>query len=118
MQTSNSTNLEGEQIDIEYFKKVDLRVGVVKHAEKIPGSKKLLRLLVDLGTEERQIIAGLAEWYSPEELIGKRVVVVANLKPKKLMGYESQGMILATCDQGKPRIVTVEGEAAPGSRIC
>ncbi|HID80652.1 MAG TPA: methionine--tRNA ligase subunit beta, partial [Ignisphaera sp.] len=89
-----------DEIDIEYFKKVDLRVGYVKHAERIPGSKKLLRLVVDLGSEERQIVAGLAEWYTPDQLVGKYVVVVANLKPKKIMGYESKGMILATCDEG------------------
>jgi len=105
-------------IDIDEFKRIDLRVGIVRHAEQIPGSKKLLKLIVDLGSEQRQIIAGIAPWYKPEELIGKKVVVVANLKPKKLMGYESQGMILATCNEGKPALVTVEGEVEPGSKIC
>jgi len=107
-----------EQIDIELFRKIDLRVGYVKHAERIPGSKKLLRLITDLGNEERQIIAGLAEWYDPSQLIGKYVVVVANLKPKKLMGYESQGMILATCEEGKPVLITVAEPVRPGSKIC
>ena len=105
-------------IDISEFQKIDLRVGLVKEAERIPGSKKLLKLIVDLGTEIRQIIAGLAEWYEPQDLLGKYVIVVANLKPKKFMGYESQGMILATCDSGKPMLLTVIGETKPGSRIC
>jgi tRNA-binding protein len=109
---------EQELIDIELFKKIDLRVGVVRRAERVTGSKKLLRLLIDIGSETRQIIAGLAEWYKPEELVGKKVVVVANLKPKRFMGYESQGMLLATCDQEKPLLVTIEGDAKPGSKIC
>lgn len=107
-----------DEIDIEYFRKVDLRVGYVKHAERIPGSKKLLRLVVDLGSEERQIVAGLAEWYTPDQLVGKYVVVVANLKPKKIMGYESKGMILATCDEGRPILITVAEAVKPGSKIC
>jgi tRNA-binding protein len=107
-----------EFIDIDVFRRVDLRVGLVKHAEKVPGSKKLIKLIVDLGAEERQIIAGLAEWYKPEDFIGRYVVVVANLKPKKLMGLESQGMILATCDRGKPVIITVAEGVEPGSKIC
>ncbi|MCS7111713.1 MAG: methionine--tRNA ligase subunit beta [Ignisphaera sp.] len=107
-----------EIIDINEFQRIDLRVGLVREAGRIPGSKKLLRLIVDLGNEVRQIIAGLAEWYEPNDLLGKYVVVVVNLKPKKFMGYESQGMILATCDQGKPVLLTVISEAKPGSKIC
>jgi len=105
-------------IDIEDFRKIDLRIGLVKHAERIPGSRKLLRLIIDLGNEKRQIIAGLAEWYDPKELMNKYVVVVANLKPKKLMGYESQGMILATCNNGKPALLTVLGDVKPGTKVC
>lgn len=107
-----------EVIDIDTFKKVDLRVGFVKQAEQIPGSKKLIRLVVDLGSEERQIIAGLAEWYKPEDLVNRYVVVVSNLRPKKLMGYESRGMILATCNKGKPVILTVAEPVEPGSKVC
>ena len=104
-------------IDIEAFRRVDLRVGLVKSAERVPGSNKLIRLVVDLGElGERQIIAGLAEWYNPEFFIGKYVIVVANLKPKKLMGLESQGMILAT-DTSPPVIATVAGEVKPGARL-
>lgn len=109
---------DSELIDIDMFRKIDLRVGLVKYAEKVQGSRKLIKLIVDLGSEERQIIAGLAEWYKPEDLVGKYVVVVANLKPKKLMGMESQGMILATCDKEKPVIITVAEDVKPGSKIC
>ncbi|MCC6021975.1 MAG: methionine--tRNA ligase subunit beta [Desulfurococcaceae archaeon] len=107
-------------IDINDFAKVDLRVGVVKHAEKVPGSKKLIRLIVDLGVEERQILAGLAEFYDPNQLIGKYVIVVANLKPKKMMGLESQGMILAAgCGpEEKPVILTTLEPVKPGTKIC
>ncbi|MEM1526731.1 MAG: methionine--tRNA ligase subunit beta [Ignisphaera sp.] len=107
-----------EFIDIDTFKKLDLRVGLVKTAEKVPGSKKLIKLVISLGNEDRQVIAGLAEWYKPEDLVNKYVVVVANLKPRKLMGLESWGMILATCDKGKPVILTVAEPVEPGSKIC
>lgn len=107
-----------EFVDIDVFKKLDLRVGVVVSAERIPGSKKLLKLVVKLGNEERQIVAGIAEWYKPEDLVNKYVVVVKNLKPRKFMGVESQGMILATCDKGKPVIITVTEPVETGSKIC
>lgn len=111
--------MPGDLIDYEEFARVDLRVGKVVSAERIQGSKKLIKLMVDLGGEQRQIIAGLAPWYAPEEFIGKYVVVVANLKPKKMMGLESQGMILATCgDSGKPALLTVAGEPKPGEKVC
>jgi methionine--tRNA ligase beta chain len=109
-------------ISIEDFKKVKLKVGKVLKAERVPGSQKLLRLEVDLGTEKRQVVAGLAKWYSPEEFIGKYVIVVSNLKPKRLMGIESQGMILATCkEEGskrRPVLLTVEEAVTPGADIC
>lgn len=106
-----------ELIGIEEFKRVDLRVGLVKRAERVPGSEKLVKLVVDLGeVGERQIIAGLAKWYTPEYFLGKYVVVVVNLKPKKMMGLESQGMLLAT-DTDPPVLVTVEKPVKPGSRL-
>ncbi len=107
------------EITIEEFRRIDLRVGVIVSAEHIKGTR-LLKLIVDLGSEKRQIIAGLAEWYKPEELVGKRVVVVANLKPKRIRGYISEGMILAAgCEPGqRPRLVTVEEGAEPGWRVC
>jgi methionyl-tRNA synthetase C-terminal region/beta chain len=105
-------------IGIDDFRRVDLRVAKVIEAAKVEGSKKLIKLMVDLGAEKRQIIAGLAEYYKPEDLVGKYVVVVANLQPKKMMGLESQGMLLATCD--KPVLLTIEkgGDEHVGERVC
>ncbi|MEM0132043.1 MAG: methionine--tRNA ligase subunit beta [Saccharolobus sp.] len=111
------------QITIDDFSKVDLRVGIVKQAERIEGTR-LLRLIVDLGSEQRQIIAGLGEYYSPEELVNKRIIVIANLKPRIIRGFESQGMLLAAgCKDDeakgiKPKILTVDGEIPPGTKIC
>lgn len=112
--------MSGEYVSIEEFSRIDLRVGYVKDAERVPGSRNLIRLLVDLGGEERQVLAGLARWYSPEELRGKYVIVVANLKPKRMMGLVSQGMILAAgCGEGEvPVLLTVEREVKPGTRVC
>lgn len=109
-----------ELIDINEFAKVDLRVGLVKHAERVPGSKKLIKIIVDIGSEERQVLAGLAEFYDPKELVGKYVIVVANLKPKKMMGLESNGMILAAgCGpEDIPVILTTLKPVAPGTKIC
>ncbi len=111
-----------ETIDFDYFKKVKLKIGKVIQAEKVPKSKKLIKLVVDVGDEKRQIIAGLAPWYSPEEFIGKYIIVVSNLEPRKLMGLESQGMLLATCsEEGKkkrPVLLTVEDEVTPGASVC
>ncbi len=105
-------------ISIDDFRRVDLRVAKVIEAARVEGSKKLIRLVVDLGAEKRQIIAGLAEYYKPEELLGKYVVVVTNLQPKSMMGLESQGMLLATCD--KPVLLTIEkgGDEHVGERVC
>ncbi|WP_157864748.1 methionine--tRNA ligase subunit beta [Thermogladius calderae] len=104
-------------VEYEDFAKLDLRVGLVKHAERVQGSKKLIKLVVDLGElGERQLVAGLAEFYKPEEFVNKYVIVVANLKPKKIFGLDSQGMILAT-DTETPVLLTVEKPVKPGSRI-
>ncbi|MCC6055019.1 MAG: methionine--tRNA ligase subunit beta [Thermosphaera sp.] len=109
--------MSSEYISIEDFKRVDLRVGLVKSAERVPGSEKLIKLMVDLGElGERQLIAGLAKWYKPEDFIGKYIVVVANLKPKRLMGLESQGMLLAT-DTDPPVLVIAEKPVKPGSKL-
>lgn len=105
-------------VDINEFKKLDLRVAKVLSAERIKGSEKLLKLLIDLGElGTRQIVAGIAKYYEPEQLVGKCIVVVANLKPAKLMGVESQGMLLAAHDGEQVKLVTVDGGATPGSRI-
>ena len=102
------------QIGIEDFMAIDLRVGKVLTCEKVPKSKKLLKMEIDLGGEVRQILAGLSQFYLPEEMVGRRVVVVANLAPAKLMGLESQGMVLAASpeDGGVPTLVAAPpGEA-------
>jgi methionyl-tRNA synthetase len=106
-----------EKIDIADFAKVELRVGLVKTAENIKGSKKLLKLEVDLGSETRQIVAGMAESYTPEAITGRKIVVIANLKPAKLMGVESQGMVLAAEVGGKAVLLGFDGDPAPGTKI-
>lgn len=105
-------------IDIDDFKKIDLRVATVISCEKIQKSSKLLKLKVSLGFEERQVVAGIAEHYQPEDLVGKKIVVVANLKPTKLMGNESNGMMLAAADtSGKLVFVTASAEITDGSLV-
>ena len=107
-------------IDITDFAKIDLRVGEVKTAERIPKADKLLLITVDIGEEKpRQILAGIAQYYEPEKLIGRKIVVVANLKPRKLRGYESQGMLLAASigDEGKPVIATFAEDVPNGARL-
>ena len=106
-------------ITIDDFAKVDLRVGQVKVAEKVKGADKLLRLEVDLGTETRQIVAGIAKAYDPEELVGRKVVIVANLTPRKLRGLESQGMIVAASlgDDGVPVLAGFLEDVPVGARL-
>jgi methionyl-tRNA synthetase len=109
----------GAKITIDDFAKVELRVGVVKSAEKIQGADKLLKVMVDIGDEVRQVLAGIALAYAPEELVGRKVVVVTNLAPRKMRGQESNGMLLAASDgpDGKPVLVTFAEEIAPGSKV-
>ena len=104
-------------IDISVFKSLDLRVGIVKTAEKIEKSQKLLRLTVDIGGSIRQIVAGIAQSYAPEALVGKQVVIVSNLKTARVMGVESQGMLLAALDNGSLSIVQPDRPASPGSKV-
>jgi methionyl-tRNA synthetase len=106
-----------ELMSFDDFQRLDLRVGVVKSAEKVEKSKKLLKLMVDIGAEERTLVAGIAECYQPEDLVGRKVVVVANLQPAKIMGIESQGMILAAGDDDDIVLVTMAGEIAPGAKV-
>jgi len=106
------------RISIEDFMKIDLRVAKVLTAERVPNSKKLVKLTIDLGSEQRTLVAGIAEAYEAEALVGKTVAIVANLKPAKLMGIESNGMILAASPEGgKPMLVAFEQTPAPGTRI-
>jgi methionyl-tRNA synthetase len=107
------------QIAIDDFVKIDLRVAQIVVAERIPKADKLLRLEVDLGYEKRQILSGIAEWYTPEELIGRKIVVIANLAPRKMRGLESHGMLLAAShgEDGKPVLATFGEEIPVGSRL-
>ena len=107
---------KAQLISFNEFQKLDLRVGTIRNAESIPKSKKLVKLTVDIG-EDRTVVAGIARHYSPEELVGKQVVIVANLEPAKLMGVESQGMILAAEDETGIYVLTVDKEVKPGSRV-
>jgi len=106
-------------ISIEDFAKVDMRVGEVLAAEPIPGAKKLLKLMVDIGTEVRQVCAGIAEYYQPEQLVGMKVVLVANLEPRKLRGVESNGMIVAASvgGEGKPVLATFKEDVPKGAKL-
>jgi methionine--tRNA ligase beta chain len=105
-------------IHIDEFRKLELRVGVVKSAEAHPNADKLLVLKVDLGSEERQIVAGIRAHYQPEELVGKQVVVVANLETATLRGLESQGMVLAaSSDDGRVVVLTPEKTVNAGAKV-
>lgn len=103
-------------ISIEDVRKLDLRIGIIRQAEPIPKSKKLLKLIVDIGLEERMIVSGIGESYRPENLIGRRVVVVANLQPATLMGVQSEGMLLAAKQSGEFELLWVE-HCPPGSEV-
>ena len=106
------------KITIDDFAKVELRVAQVKVAEKVKGADKLLRLEVDLGNETRQILAGIAEAYSPETLVGRKIVIVANLAPRKMRGLESNGMLLAaSLEGGKPVLASFLEDVPVGARL-
>lgn len=104
-------------INIDDLKKVELKVVKVVSAERVEGSEKLLKLEVDLGQEKRQIIAGIGKAYNPEDLIGKEVIVVANLEPRSLMGLESQGMVLAANSESGPVLIVPDKEVNPGTEL-
>jgi methionyl-tRNA synthetase len=106
------------RITIDDFMKIDLRVAKVLTAERVPNSRKLVKLEVDLGSERRTLVAGIAEAYEADALVGRHVTIVANLKPAKLMSIESNGMVLAASpDGGKPILVGFEQAPAPGTRV-
>ena len=109
-----------EYITIDDLAKIDLRVGEVVEASRIEGADKLLKLRVDVGeAEPRQILAGIAQYYPPETLVGRKIVIVANLKPRKMRGLESQGMLLAASlgEEGKPVIATFTEEVPAGAKL-
>ena len=108
-------NIKSE-ITLGEFNKIDLRVATVVHAEALPRAKKLLKLEIDMG-EKRTIVAGISETYSPEDLEGKQVIVVANLKPAKLMGILSNGMLLAAVEKDSCAVATLDKKMKPGTSL-
>ena len=108
---------EDEKITIGDFFKVELKVAKVLEASEIEGADRLLRLRVDLGSETRQLVAGIKKSYTPEELVGKHIIVVANLAPAKLRGVESQGMLLAASTEDGPVLATFDKDVAPGAKV-
>ena len=109
---------EDDLLSIDQFFETKLVVGTIREAEQVPKSKKLIRLMVDLGEPElRQLVAGIAERYQAEDLVGRQIVVVANLKPAKLMGVESQGMLLAANVDHAPFLLSPDAEVPPGTVV-
>lgn len=106
------------EVSFEEFQKLDIRVGKILEANQIPGSRNLIRMIVDFGTEKRQAVAGLLQWYKPEQLVGKKGVFILNLQRRKLMGIESQCMIFAAeDDKGSVVILQPEKDIAEGSKV-
>jgi methionine--tRNA ligase beta chain len=106
-------------ITIEDFGRLDLRVAVVTSAQRVEGAKKLLRLTVDVGeAEQRQLVAGIAEQYEPADLVGRQIVVLANLKPATIRGLESRGMLLAAERGERVRLLTVDGDVGAGAKVA
>lgn len=103
-------------ISFEDFQKIDLRLAKVLSAERIEGSQKLLKLTVSLGNEERTLVAGIAQHYNPEELIGKKILIVANLQPRKIFGVKSEGMILALSEGDSLSVIVPDREMREGVR--
>ncbi|GAF73424.1 unnamed protein product [marine sediment metagenome] len=106
-----------DQITFEEFMRMDLRVGEILIAEKVEGTQKLIKLEVDIGTEKRTMVAGIADVYSAEDLVGKKLVVIVNLKPAIIRGIESQGMILAAEVEGKATIPFFDQDILTGAKV-
>jgi len=96
---------------------MDIRVAEVKNAERVEGADKLLKLSVDIGTEERTLVAGVAKEYAPEDIVGRKILVLANLEPKILKGIESRGMILAAVDEQRPVLLCPEKDVPAGTKV-
>lgn len=109
----------GSTISFDVFAKLDLRVAKVLEAREHPNADRLLVLKIDLGTEQRQLVAGLRGYYEPADLVGRSIVVVKNLKPRKMRGELSQGMLLAASDEGKSQVIllTPMNDIAPGAKV-
>jgi len=106
-----------ELVSYQDFSKLDLRVAQITSAKRVEGADKLLVLEIDLGGEKRQIVAGIAQYYSSDELVGTQIVVVANLQPKKIRGLWSQGMLLAADVDGRPVLLRPDRQVPPGSKV-
>ena len=116
-ETTEAKKEEPKRISIDRFFDVQLRVAQVLEAERIEGTDKLMKLQIDLGEEKRQLVAGVATSYEPDALIGKRIIVVANLKPAKIRGVESQGMLLAADFEGRPIVASFDEAIPPGTQV-
>lgn len=117
LEAEDAKEAPGDYLEFDDFLKVQLRVATITAAEPVPKASKLLKLQVDLGDEQRQVVAGIAKGYAPADLIGKQVVIVANLKPRKIFGLESQGMLLAAKDGKALHVISPDGAPAPGSEV-
>jgi methionyl-tRNA synthetase len=107
-----------DEISIDKFFETRLKVAQIIEAEKVEKSDKLMKLILNLGDEKRQVVAGIAKSYNPEDLVGKKIVIVANLKPAKLFGLESQGMILAAENgEGQIKVLEVDNSVEPGTKV-
>ncbi len=117
LETTQAVPPDNPRISIDQFMEIDLRVAEVRAAERVPKSKKLIRMTVFTGDEERTIVAGIGTKYQPEELVGRKIVVVANLQPAKLMGVESNGMVLAASIDGEPSLLGVDAGVPAGTKV-
>ena len=104
-------------VTFDDFSQLDIRIGTIVSAEKVEGLDKLLVLQIDLGDEKRQILAGIAEWYAPEDLVGIQIPILVNLEPRTIRGHESQGMMLAADVDGKPLFLSPTEEVPSGSIV-
>src|SRR5207253_5539585 len=115
--TSDVARPPQDKITIDQFMQTDLRIAEVRAAERVPKSKKLIKMTIFTGDEERTIVAGIATKYAPEELVGRKIVIVANLEPAKLMGIESNGMVLAASIDGEPSLLSVDPNVPAGTKV-
>nr|MDO8100202.1 hypothetical protein [Candidatus Njordarchaeota archaeon] len=104
-------------VTFDEFQRLEMRVCTVKVAERLPSSKKLIKLKVDIGIETREVVAGVAEFYGPQDLESKNLILVVNLEPKKIMGVQSQGMILAADVNGRPYVIFADPSIPAGARV-
>ena len=114
---SAATQATTEKISYDQFSKLDMRIAQIISAERVEGADKLLKMMVSLGDEERQIVAGVAQFYTPEDLVGRKIVLLANLEPAKIRGVVSNGMLLAANVEGRAVLLQPDSDAPAGSKI-